>query len=116
MELNIIVGISNLSLAVLLIVLSIPLIQRKVKMNHLYGVRIKKAFESEENWYKINAYGGRLLMIWGAVLAVLSVATFVLPLGSMEHPNTPMIAIASLVPVIVIIPCVVQILLYARKL
>ena len=116
MEINIIVGISNLGLAVLIIVLAIPLIQRKVKMNRIYGVRIKKAFESEENWYKINAYGGRRLVAAGIALAVLGVATFFLPLGSMEHPNNTMLMVASLAPVIVIIPCLAQTLLYAKKL
>ena len=28
-------------------------------MNHLYGIRIKKSFESEDSWYKINEYGGK---------------------------------------------------------
>ena len=27
-------------------------------MNYFYGVKIKKAYSSEENWYKINKYGG----------------------------------------------------------
>ncbi len=56
---SITLGISNISIAVLIILLSIPLVRRKVGMNKLYGIKIKKAFESEENWYKINAYGGK---------------------------------------------------------
>lgn len=52
-------GISNISVAVLMIVLAIPLVQRKVKMNSLYGVRTKSAFQSNKNWYNINAYVGR---------------------------------------------------------
>lgn len=113
---NIVLGISNLSLGLLLIVLSIPLIQRKVKMNHFYGVRIAKAFESEENWYQINAYGGRRLVASSVVLTIIGVLTFFLPPGSPEHPNTHMVMVASLAPVMVLIPCVAQILLYARKL
>jgi len=41
--------------------LAIPLIKEKVKMNHLYGVRFAKSFESEENWYRKNKKGGPLL-------------------------------------------------------
>ena len=113
---NIVLGISNLSLGLLLIVLSIPLIQRKVKMNHFYGVRIAKAFESEENWYQINAYGGRRLVAWSVVLAVIGVITFFLPLGSAEHPNETLVLTVSLAPLIVIVPCVAQILRYSKKL
>lgn len=113
---NIVLGISNLSLGLLLIVLSIPLIKRKVKMNHFYGVRIAKAFESEENWYQINAYGGRRLVAWSVVLAVIGVITFFLPLGSVEHPNETLVLTVSLAPLIVIVPCVAQILRYSKKL
>ena len=113
---NIVLGISNLSLGLLLIVLSIPLIKRKVKMNHFYGVRIAKAFESEENWYQINAYGGRRLVAWSVVLAVIGVITFFLPLGSAEHPNETLVLTVSLVPLIVIVPSVAQILRYSKKL
>ena len=113
---NIVLGISNLSLGLLLIVLSIPLIKRKVKMNHFYGVRIAKAFESEENWYQINAYGGRRLVAWSVVLAVIGVITFFLPLGSAEHPNETLVLTVSLAPLIVIVPCVAQILRYSKKL
>ena len=116
MEMNMILGLSNVGVALLLIVVSIPLVQRKVKMNHFYGVRIAKAFESEENWYKINAYGGRRLVAWSVVLAVIGVITFFLPLGSAEHPNETLVLAVSLAPLIVIVPCVAQILWYSKKL
>ncbi|MHC1724416.1 MAG: SdpI family protein [Syntrophobacteraceae bacterium] len=48
--------------------LSIPLILRKIPMNHLYGIRIQKAFVSQRNWYEINAYGGKLLLVFGFFL------------------------------------------------
>jgi uncharacterized membrane protein len=63
----------------LTIALARPLIQRKVKPNALYGVRIPAAFTSEEAWYELNEYGGRLLLRWGAGLALGGIALTLLP-------------------------------------
>jgi hypothetical protein len=109
---SITLGISNIFLAVTLIVISIPLIKRKVSMNKVYGVRIKKAFESEENWYKINAYGGKQLILWSLPLVLLGIATFFLPL----EENGPMIIFVACAPGIIIIPAIVAIFRYAKKL
>ena len=60
----------HLIVALLIIGASMPLIQRRVKMNHWYGFRIRAAFASEERWYAINEYGGRLFFRWGVVLGL----------------------------------------------
>lgn len=39
-------------------------------MNRSYGVRIPNAFESERNWYAINGYGGKWLLIYGLLLSL----------------------------------------------
>ncbi|MCX6923668.1 MAG: SdpI family protein [Verrucomicrobia bacterium] len=57
------VAITILLSGVLIFLLSLPMIYRKVPMNHFYGVRIPAAFESDRRWYGINAYGGRLMAI-----------------------------------------------------
>ena len=85
-------------------------------MNRVYGVRIKKAFASEENWYTINGYGGRQLLMWSIVLAVIGIATFFLPLGTEEQPNNIMVLIAAVAPLIILLPCIAQILWFAKKL
>ncbi len=113
---NVILGLSNIGVAVLLIAVSVPLIHRRVKMNNFYGVRIPKAFESEENWYKINEYGGRQLVLWSCVLAFSGVVTFFLPFGPTEKPGDTLVLIAALMPLLVLVPAIVQILLYARKI
>lgn len=64
MEPNIIFGLMNIAGALLIMGISIPLVKHKIKMNHFYGIRIKKSFESENNWYKINEYGGKQFIIW----------------------------------------------------
>jgi len=74
-EETIMLSVGHILTALLLIAFSIPLALGSIKMNPLYGVRIKKAFESEENWYKINKYGGRRLIFWSIVLICISIAS-----------------------------------------
>jgi uncharacterized membrane protein len=72
------VAFANLVCGLLMGGLSLPLIYRKVGMNHLYGIRIPEAFESEQRWYDINAYGGRCLAIGSLpVIAVGAIGFFV---------------------------------------
>jgi hypothetical protein len=97
---SVILGISHISLAVLLIVLAIPLVQRKVKMNSIYGVRTRSAFQSDENWYAINAYGGRQLIAWSIPLFVVGIITLFLPLEG----NTALTILVVCTPLIVLVP------------
>ena len=60
------------------IAVALPLIQKKIKMNRWYGVRIPAAFESDARWFEINAYGGRVLARAGALIAVVAVPEFFL--------------------------------------
>ncbi len=108
---SIIFGISHLSVAVLVILMAIPLLQRKVKMNRIYGVRFKKSFDSEENWYKINEYGARQLILWSIPLAMIGVLTFFLPL----RENATLTNVVAFAPLILIIPGFTS-WLYATKI
>ena len=56
-------AIINIGIALLIAGLSIPLILRKVPMNHFYGVRFPQSFRSDKAWYEINVYGGKALLI-----------------------------------------------------
>jgi hypothetical protein len=62
--------------------ISYPLIKGSVKMNYWYGVRFPQSFYSDESWYKINAYGGRVLTIWGFFLVVMGILIIFIPLNS----------------------------------
>ncbi len=68
------IAVAHLVVAAVTMAIAVPLIRRKVKMNRWYGVRIPAAFESEEAWFDINHYGGRLLFVWALAIAVT--ATF----------------------------------------
>ena len=78
-KLHLILGITNISSGILFILISIPLVMKKIPMNHFYGFRIKKAFSSEENWFKINQYGGRQLILWSIPLIGIGLSYFFYP-------------------------------------
>jgi SdpI/YfhL protein family len=67
---------------------SLPLLLGRVGPNRFYGVRIRKAFSSDENWYRINAFGARCFLRFataalglGIVLKVYPRAPFWLPIA-----------------------------------
>ncbi len=72
-------AIVHVVVGIIMILVALPLVQRRVKMNHWYGVRIPAAFTSEEAWFDINHYGGRLLIIWGLVIGTTGVVGVFLP-------------------------------------
>jgi len=108
---NIFLGISNVSVGILMILLCVPLLKGRIGMNHWYGMRFKKSFQSEENWYRINRYGARKMILWSGVLVIIGVLTLFIPVGS---KGVLPLAISS-APLIVIIPAI-ETWLYARKL
>ena len=110
-EINIILGFSSLFVGLLMIILSIPLKNGSVKMNKLYGFRIAKSFESEENWYNINKYGAERLLFWSIPLLIIGVFTFFIP----SYTSKILILLFSLAPMIMFIP-IVETFLYAKKI
>jgi hypothetical protein len=105
---NIALGSVNLGFAILITVISIPLVKRKISMNPWYGVRIPKSFESEENWYKINAYGGKRLILW--------IAAFFLPLDSDAGGTVLLTLLLAFAPLIAIVPPIIEIVIFSRKM
>ncbi|MBT3341668.1 MAG: SdpI family protein [Gemmatimonadetes bacterium] len=101
---------SNLLCGGLFIGLAIPLIRRRVKMNHNYGFRYREAFVSEENWYEINAHCGRLMIPWGAALVVVGAVALFMPLD-----HSYLVHAFAFAPCVVLVPCV-QGKVFARRL
>jgi hypothetical protein len=93
--------------------LSVPLILRKVPMNRVYGIRIRKAFVSQQNWYEINAYGGKLLLIFGlSLLAYGWISISFTP----PPPSSPWTPVFLLIPLLLIVPLLAMITAFARRL
>ncbi len=110
-SMNILFGIMHTFTALLLIGISIPLVKGDVSMNKIYGIRFKKSYESDENWYKINRYGGRQLIIWSIPLGLYGITSFFLPIS-----GSPLLYLISMIaPFIILVPVVTS-YLYVRKL
>jgi hypothetical protein len=71
-------------MGVMVTIISYPLIKGNVKMNYWYGVRFPQSFYSDESWYKINAYGGKVLTIWGLFLVATGILIIFIPLNSRQ--------------------------------
>ena len=110
-----ILGILNIGCALLIILVSIPLIKRKIKMNYLYGVRIKKSFESKENWYNINAYGGRQLAIWSILMIIAGLVCFLIPINDPDQILLPLLMGVGPITICIVI-ALIRIKAYAKKL
>jgi hypothetical protein len=81
---NIFFGILNIACGRLFILISIPLANKKVPMNRLYGFRISKSLVSDKNWYEINRYGGRQMIRWSILLVVIGVLYFIFPIEDLR--------------------------------
>jgi hypothetical protein len=95
------IAIMTLFTGTLLLLLSLPLIGRKIPMNGAYGIRIPAAFESEQRWYDINAYGGRQMAVGAAVIMAGGIAGFFLP---PERQEAYMLGSVALTVLSVLIP------------
>jgi hypothetical protein len=105
------VAVVNIISGIVFIAISIPLMKRRVKMNHLYGFRISKAFESEENWYDINAYGGKQLFIWSILIILVGMICLVIPITEIMN------LILAVGPItLVVLITIIKTLIYANKL
>jgi hypothetical protein len=95
----------------LLAVLSIPLVLRRVPRNRAYGIRIPEAFSTEARWYDINAYGGRIFLVYGVVLAAFGV----LARDWAPPPTSPWSAAFITGPLLVALLLLPPIRSYARR-
>jgi len=109
---NIIFGIMYVFVGLILMAISLPLKKGEVSMNHVIGVRLRKSFTSEKNWYLMNAYGGRHLFRWSAVIVALGLLTFVVPFDG----NEPLILLFAFMPLIVLLVPIFLIIRYSRTL
>lgn len=105
-------GLLHIGVGVLVIGVSIPLLLGKVRMNRWYGTRLPAAYKSEAHWYRINRYGAMQMIAYGVVLALLGVFILLNPprLGSVWF----VMALAA--PGLLIIPMLIMLLRYAKRL
>jgi hypothetical protein len=109
---NVIFGTMYVILGLFLMAISIPLKNGRVAMNHTFGVRLRKSFTSEKNWYLMNAYGGRQLFTWSAVLVMLGIVTFIIPFNGDET----LIVLFAFMPIMVLLIPTILIIRYSKTL
>ncbi len=63
----------------LLVAISIPLIQRRIKPNPFYGFRTPTTLKNERVWYEVNAYSGRRLLIAGIIVVITAIVFVFIP-------------------------------------
>ena len=79
-----IVASTNLVCAAACSLLAVPLVRRRVAPNDHYGIRLARAFESDEIWYEINEYGGRRMIFWSIPVALAGLAPLLFTLADWE--------------------------------
>jgi hypothetical protein len=64
-------GIVLIGLGLLIAILAVPLLLGWIPRNRFYGIRVPAAFASEENWYAINVFGAKRLLLFAAAISLL---------------------------------------------
>lgn len=112
---NFIFSVTNIAVGLVFILLSIPLIANKIPMNRLYGFRIQKALTCDENWYKINQYGGQQLLFWSIVMVGIGVVGLLFPVEVQKNEIANGFR-AVVPPVVCITVAIVKTVLYSKTL
>ncbi|MDF2441212.1 MAG: hypothetical protein JWN98_2196 [Abditibacteriota bacterium] len=105
-------GLSLVVTGALIILVSLPLLKDQIRPNAIYGIRMAKSFESEENWYKMNRYGAKQMIRWAAVMIVFGLITFFFPLQG----NSSLITLIALSPALFLCVPVFLIHRYSKTL
>jgi uncharacterized membrane protein len=66
-------------IGLLILLLGVPLAQRRVRPNPWYGLRLRATFADERVWYDANAATGRDMIVLGAVFTSLALLIALLP-------------------------------------
>lgn len=91
--------------------LAIPLIKRQIEPNRWFGIRFAKAYVSDENWYRINRYGGWQILFSALILSGLAIIGLVID----PKPDTPAFFTFLFAPLIVL-AAVAKTWWFSRKL
>ncbi len=94
-------GIILIVVGAVFVALAYPLRVGRVKMNRLYGMRFPQSYYSEESWYKINAYGGRLLLIWAILVMVAGIVLTAVPVSVSRETVLIALVVTFFIPVII---------------
>lgn len=63
----------------ILVAISIPLIQHRIKPNPWYGFRTPTTLKNEMVWYEVNAHSGKRLLVAGIVVMIAALVFALIP-------------------------------------
>jgi hypothetical protein len=112
-SLPLIAAIVDIVLGLTFIGISIPLVLGKIPMNHAYGIRFAKSFESEELWFRINRYGGKQLIIWSIPIILLGLAVFIFP--ALANGTSNFLLVCCVIPTVFVLIAMIMSYQYAKK-
>ena len=72
------------SSSIFLVLISLPLIARKIKPNPLYGFRIQQTLDNPEVWYETNQYFAKRLFVVGILEVVAALGFYFIPNISLD--------------------------------
>ncbi len=65
---------------ILFAILAIPLIKRKIKINHWYGIRLPQTMQNESIWLDVNSIIGKYIFLFGIITSILSLYFILYPI------------------------------------
>ncbi len=83
-------------MGLLLAALAIPLMQRRIKPNGWYGFRTPSTLRNPDLWYDANAYSGRLLIVYGAVIVISAILAALIPDITVDGYSMVMLVVTML--------------------
>ncbi|MGO8670515.1 MAG: SdpI family protein [Capsulimonadaceae bacterium] len=103
-----------LGTGILSIIVGIPLMQRRIKRNPWYGVRLPKTLADDRIWYEANAYGGRALCIAGIIQTAASIAFYLF----CQHTGSVLLYVTAcpIIVLVVWVVCVSSMMKYVNRL
>ena len=80
-------------LGLLFIGLGLPLVRRRIPRNRWYGFRVRKTLASDAVWYRANEVAGRDMVVAGAIVAIVALAS----MGLADSVDPATLALANVV-------------------
>jgi uncharacterized membrane protein len=80
-------------MGLVMLILAVPLIQKRIPPNHIYGFRVKRTLENPDIWYPVNVYAGKTLLAYGIVIVISALVFYPLSLTEDEYANVMTVVI-----------------------
>jgi uncharacterized membrane protein len=68
-----------IAIGALLILVSIPLIRKKVKPNALYGFRVPQTLDNPDVWHPVNVHAGKRMAVAGVITVLAAIGFYFVP-------------------------------------